>query len=155
MFGSQQNLMTKFFWTVGAITEATASMEMVLMNAFRLISGLSLEESKAIFYAPAANPVRQKIVTDLAKAKACDREIMDLLEEMKEAVNAALRKRNELAHSFLKSSTERVNFSQKSAYKGLSEEYLRNHMFTPVNDSYNRVYEAYDRLCTKLAACRT
>ena len=85
---------------IGKVSHNASTVDMILCNVFRVISGFDSEIAISIYYTPDASTVKFGLITNLMKIH-CDKEEQELIRGIIKKATKTNKIRNELAHSFL------------------------------------------------------
>jgi hypothetical protein len=145
---------------VGRATHNAAACDFILFAAFCKISRLPDTAARAIYYTADAVAMRRAMIRRLTEVVG-DGGLLDLVEEIGEAVTSAAKNRNQLAHSLISAGPEFDVTKKDSQLTRMNPKTLSNPAKRLVRQDADAIVEAtstaclkarqaYERLCSKL-----
>lgn len=136
---------------IGQVTHSAASIDMMLCNVFRVISGLDNETAIAIYYMPDSAELKFRLLRNMMQIH-CDGKEKTLIEDIINHAKTANGHRNELAHSFLHVETDkslrRIYPRDRQQRKPVTTALLNGHL-DPTLNAMREAGSLYADLCDK------
>lgn len=148
---SQDQLLNMQLRTVGILVNQATLCDLVLFNAFRVVSGCEPSIANAIYFANESLNAKKNIVKRVLVAIG-DKEETKIVEAIITAVEKANNKRNELSHSLLQSSGDQLHSlnarQQGKPPRALTAKYLDD-LHKNASSAYVECLRQYQLLCQK------
>jgi len=138
--------------TVGLLVTNSALSDIVLFNAFRVLSGCNSKIANAIYFSSETLPQKKKFIRRILETKNDPAE-KAIVERIINAVERTQTQRNELSHAALQIKNHRllrVNARSNKAdgSKSITVPYLDS-LWKQASQSYVEAHQAYRELCLK------
>lgn len=144
----------EYLVAVGKVVQGATTIDLYVFNVFFHMSGCLLKVARAIYHAPDAFAVKEKMIRRIAKEVA-DEEEKKIVNSLIEFAKIANSKRNELAHAMIVTadmeSGKFTRFQPKEAtqpHRPVTHEYLKS-ILEPIGAALQEAAAAHVRFCEK------
>jgi hypothetical protein len=145
----------EYLMAVGELVQKASASDIVLFNAFKLVSGTSLRIAKAIYYALESLPSREAMLRRVMQVSSDDEE-KRLIELIIKSHRCVCKQRNELAHALALAEKKEpkgdlvrhILRDQHQPQKPVTKEYLGS-LLGQSEQALNDVYSAWKDLCVR------